>query len=268
MQALFDEPLVIEGGKRKRRGTTIYKDFLPSSVTPTLAHVETAFDMDIEPPPAPVPVKPRRKEWTKADDNGLSREYIDFPTNEPEKPHPPTAKDYSHLWTGPKAPLRNITWFRLAHWANSGPKISNRELDRLVYEVILATDFCASDLTSFHAAQANAALDAYNRKSQLVEDGWIESTVKVRLPVEGVKKSKEEAFPELEVEGLFHRPLVETITESLQSRHSTYSSLFPLRGILDADRKFRTSACLRRVIYLGYMARSSRRDTIIHSRQR
>lgn len=217
MQALFDEPLIIEEGKRKRRGTTIYKDFLPSSAAPALAHVETALDMQFEPPPAPLPAKPRQREKIKADDMGLSREYIDLPTNEPDKPHLPTSEDYSHLWTGSKAPLRNITWFRLAHWANSGPKISNRELDRLVYEVLLATDFCASDLASFHAAQVNAALDAYNRTSQLVEDGWIESTVKVRLPAEGVKKSKEEAFPELEVEGLFHRPLVETITESLQS---------------------------------------------------
>lgn len=222
--ALFDEPIVIEGSKRTRRGNTLYKDFYPSSVTPALAHVYTAIEPQLELPAAEPPIILPERYTTEADEFGLYRVYPYFPTHDPYNipaiPETILAKDDhpKNLWTGQDAPFPNITSYRVCHWANSGPVDKTEpDVDRFVHDIIMAEDFEREHLASFRLNRANKAIDTHIQRSELIEDGWTETSVKLRPPAEGLTRSKEEAFPEIEVEGLYYRSLVGTIKTTLQS---------------------------------------------------
>lgn len=109
------------------------------------------------------------------------------------------------------------------------------ELDRLVNEVILAEDFDAAHLVGFRAVKEVDRLDNYQgdpadiRSSFLGSDGWIETSVKIRLPADGVLHSSEDAAPQFEVPGLFYRRPLEVIKSAFREASAERFHLTPYK---------------------------------------
>ncbi|GJE92524.1 hypothetical protein PsYK624_086780 [Phanerochaete sordida] len=131
--------------------------------------------------------------------------------------------DAAHRWF---APFLNASVFRLLHWCYSGSNIkSAAELNRLVNDVLLADDFCLDDLRGgFSVQREEERLDALDQPKKpansshgtspaapSLTDGWREGKVKLRVPKEKFKHACEAAAPEMEVDGLYYRPLLEVI---------------------------------------------------------
>jgi hypothetical protein len=115
-------------------------------------------------------------------------------------------------------PFLNATMFRLMSWFYSGSTMKSwAELDRLVNEVILADDFNTADLKEFRASKESSRLDNYHgdfediRSSFSPSDSWQETSVKIRIPADGVQHASEDVAPMFEVPGLFYRKPLEVI---------------------------------------------------------
>lgn len=120
------------------------------------------------------------------------------------------------------APFLNATVFRLMSWFYSGSSTKSiAELQSLVADVLLAPDFKISDLSSFNARRELRRLDADAEKDSnsaspfTHQNGWRQSTVKIKIPAEKTC-TKEDDAPVLEIPGIYHRCLIEVITTALQ----------------------------------------------------
>jgi Plavaka transposase len=84
----------------------------------------------------------------------------------------------------------------------------------------LGSDLNPLDLINFDAARENKKLDAYlastSESTFRREDGWVESSVRIRMPLDKTKMAESDAA-EHEVAGVFHRDLVDVITSVYQS---------------------------------------------------
>jgi hypothetical protein len=126
------------------------------------------------------------------------------------------------------APFPNISIFRLMSWYyNMSNTKSIGELNKLVSEVILAKDFQPDHFIGFTAgkelkrlgaeqpvplttSEANTASLPFS-----AEDGWIETSVLISCPCDGVSHSSEEAAPKYSVKGLFYRRPLEVLKAAL-----------------------------------------------------
>jgi hypothetical protein len=131
------------------------------------------------------------------------------------------------------APFQNASTFRLMSWLHSGSKTkSHVELDRLVTEVIMADDFKKDDLVGFRASREAGRLDEQDHEPQSrfsAEDGWIETTVNISLPVDGTRFPSEADAPQFAVPGLFYRPLMEVIRAALHDTAAEHFHIFPFQ---------------------------------------
>jgi hypothetical protein len=84
----------------------------------------------------------------------------------------------------------------------------------------LGSDLCPSELSNFSAALENKKLDDYLASSAEStfhhEDGWLESSVRIRLPLDKRKMPESQAV-EFEIGGIFHRDIVDVISSVYQS---------------------------------------------------
>ncbi|KAG1860520.1 hypothetical protein C8R48DRAFT_604928 [Suillus tomentosus] len=131
-------------------------------------------------------------------------------------------------------PFLNATTFRLMLWFYSGSSTKSlAELDRLVNEVILAEDFDQAHLKEFRALKENHRLDSYQgdtvdiRSSFSASDGWKETSVKIRIPADGVKHVSEDVAPEFDVPGLFYRRPLEVIKAAFRESTAEQFHLTP-----------------------------------------
>jgi hypothetical protein len=122
------------------------------------------------------------------------------------------------------APFSNKLVFRLMSWYYDSSNIkSHGELDRLVNNVILAPDFLPGDLTGFRAAKEAKHMDNYRKSTAkhglhpatTFHDEWIETSVCLSLPCDGVEQASEAVAPKFEVKGLYYRRLLEVIKAGL-----------------------------------------------------
>jgi Plavaka transposase len=130
------------------------------------------------------------------------------------------------------SPFPNASIFRLMCWFFSGSNLKSLgELDRLVSDVFLAKDFCREDFVGFRASREGERLDnqGHDPLSRFsAEDGWIETTVNVSLPVDG-RYIKEADAPQFPVPGLFYRPLLEVIKAALHDTAAEHFHPFPFQ---------------------------------------
>jgi len=254
---------------RQRRFPRRYHDFLPNSTTqmPHLPERIIAHSPSPLPPeaksPSPVQLEVSEPEpqsiTTKPDEFGLYRVYETYPSLVPDEdqglddccdaPGLSVAPGASsqRWWTGfgckiPDlsrnifAPFLNATVFRLMNWFYSGSNMKSvAELQSLVDNVLLANDYDHTHLKNFSARSELRRLDGESGKDSnslpfTHENGWKESTVRIKLPAEKVNQTEDSA-PELEVPGVYHRSLLEVFTTALQdesakSFHYTPFSLF------------------------------------------
>jgi len=115
------------------------------------------------------------------------------------------------------------------------------ELDRLVNEVVLADDFDKADLQGFRASKELERLDQYQgdpediRSSFSTADGWIETSVKICLPTDGVRHLSEESAPEFAVPGLFYRRPLEVIKTAFREASAEQFHLTPFETFFQAS---------------------------------
>lgn len=130
------------------------------------------------------------------------------------------------------APFISATHYRLLSWFYNGNETkSAKDLDDLIQEVLLADDFDREDLQDFRAARELKRLDDHmNRPSHLsAEDGWIEGSVKIRLPCTGVKFKSEEEAPEFSVEPVYYRRLTQVLISSFQEPAAKFFHYIPFK---------------------------------------
>jgi len=133
---------------------------------------------------------------------------------------------------GARHPFSNQSTFRLMTWyyAGSGTK-SLKDLNDLVHNVILMPDFNAAELSNFDATKTTKQLDNFQRPSAsgtspALEDGWIKSSVSIRLPCDGFQQTEATAF-EYKLEGLLYRKPLEVIKAAYREHHAKQYHLSP-----------------------------------------
>lgn len=135
------------------------------------------------------------------------------------------------------APFANMSTLHLMSWfySTSNTK-SHAELDRLVNEVILSPDFSPAELVGFRAAKEANLMDKYlasgaqrAQTSNSARDQWLETSVFISLPCDGVKHASEAVAPKFEVKGLYHRRIVEVVRSALAEPAAQKFHLFPFR---------------------------------------
>jgi len=132
------------------------------------------------------------------------------------------------------APFLSPAAFRLMTWFHNGSTSKSLlDLDNLVENVILAPDFEKEDLVNFRASREVECLDklaSYGTQSRFsVEDGWIETSIEISLPAEGITNASEALAPKFKVPGLFYRPLLNVVKAALQETMAENFHLFPYR---------------------------------------
>jgi hypothetical protein len=132
------------------------------------------------------------------------------------------------------APFLNVTTFLLMCWFYSGSNMKSlAELDRLINEVILVKEFDRADLRGFRAAKEVERLDMYHgdpediRSSFSANDGWQETSVKIRVPADGVAHESLEDAPEFSVPGLFYRRPIEVIKNAFHEASAEHFHFTP-----------------------------------------
>jgi hypothetical protein len=94
----------------------------------------------------------------------------------------------------------------------------------------LGSDLNPSDLGSFSAALENKKLDAVlaseAQNTFHLGDGWAESSVRIRLPLDKLKMQESDVV-EFEIGGVFHRDIIDIITSVYQSDAVCSFNLIP-----------------------------------------
>ncbi|KAG2740084.1 hypothetical protein P692DRAFT_201872694 [Suillus brevipes Sb2] len=248
---------------RRRRLPKRFRDDLPPTpiVVPPSALDDVSVAVDHDPEPNEIDSDQPIIITTARDHFGIYREYNgSIPSFNPDNltsvahvsDAPTFAKSHDSIearpwWSGfgkstqsnPTqffAPFLNATTFRLMRWFYGGSSMKSlAELDRLVEEVILADDFDKAHLTNFRAVKEVNRLDSYHgdpqdiRSSFSAGDGWMETSVKIRLPADGVKHDSESMAPEFEVPGLFYRRPLEVIKAAFRETAAERFHLTPFK---------------------------------------
>ena len=109
---------------------------------------------------------------------------------------------------------------------------SDSEVNRLVNEVIRAPEFDKAHFDEFTSIERDEqTLDEYYDACGIFskDDGWRKSSVKIRLLKEGVKYKSQDDVPELEVEGIWYRRLIEIIKSAYQDPTQESYHTIPFR---------------------------------------
>ncbi len=128
------------------------------------------------------------------------------------------------------APFQTTTHFHLMRWFYDGSSSKTLSaLDDLVQNVLLASDFKQEDLVGFRAAHKAERLDksGHTPSRFSADDNWIESSVQIFLPAEGVQHASEDLAPKFTIPGLIHHRLLHVIKGALQETSTKQFHLFP-----------------------------------------
>jgi hypothetical protein len=132
----------------------------------------------------------------------------------------------------PPWPFENMSKYLLMTWHNTGSsQKTEKELTRLVKEVIGAPEFKPEDLRSFDAHRENKRLDnglaTEKISAPFSDNSWREATVEIEIPVP-VPNTIPRKFA---VPGLHHRSIIQVIKEIWGSAMSSQFHLTPFRRI-------------------------------------
>jgi hypothetical protein len=159
-------------------------------------------------------------------------------------------------------PFENASIYRLVNWFYcTSQEKSLAELDSLVCDAILATDFDPEEIRTFSAAREMARLDAYGTTSApfSANDNWKEGSVTIWAPKAKHKYVSETAAPEFKVSGVYYRPFLEVLKSACQSPEAqkyhwvpfelfhksakepvrVYSEIYNSEAMLEEDAKIR-----------------------------
>jgi hypothetical protein len=127
-------------------------------------------------------------------------------------------------------------------WFYSGSVMKSlAELDCLVNEVILADDFDKADLKEFGALKESNRLDNYQGDVEDIHssfsplDGWKVTSMKIRVPADGVPHTSEDVAPLFKVPGLFYCKLLEVIKTVFRKSAAECFHLTPFNVFYQPD---------------------------------
>ena len=157
---------------------------------------------------------------------GLFRRYLFHPSHDPDAFVNPS--DLSNLTIGtshppsklketnrdPPWPFSNMSVWRLMRWVNTGSTSkSEGEVDRLITDVLNASDFQAEDLRNLNTHRENRRLDAANRATHLEDDFQVTS---ITIEVPSGQLDDRSAPRTYSVPGLRYRKLLNVIKATFQ----------------------------------------------------
>ena len=127
-------------------------------------------------------------------------------------------------------PFLNVTVFRLMDWFYGSPSKSVAELDLLVNNVILAKGFDTNHLKGFRAKRELRRMEKDNQSPGFSrENGWVESSVNIPLPMEQHRSTSEDHAPTFKVSGIWHRSLLDIIKTALEDVSAKSYHLTPFK---------------------------------------
>lgn len=130
------------------------------------------------------------------------------------------------------APFLNWSTFKIMEWQYSGSaKKSAGEVQRLVDNVLLQDEFCASDLEGFNIAREKRRLDEHSGTDRPfhAKDGWQEATVHLRMPREKHSLKSEDDAPVYPVSGIWRRDICSLIRDAYEDTIASRYHWFPFR---------------------------------------
>lgn len=139
---------------------------------------------------------------------------------QPHSTRTETIHELSRDTPNPYAPFPNFTTAAFMATYFSGMDSKSEEHATSLAKITQDPRYKAEDLAGFNSHVENTRLDKYLKDgTQLFQtkDGWQESTVHIRLPVEKKPFSSEDDAPTLPIHRLFHRritDIVKTVCES------------------------------------------------------
>jgi hypothetical protein len=233
----------------------------PRAPTPHERDDRTASPAPISTPPPVVQTHPFQTQTNKL---GIFRRYTrnptwhpvgedrldlicDFPCSDAPPPpvNPEAIHEVSHATQEPFAPFSNYSTavFMAAYFCGSDTK-SEKHADRV------ATAFADSrcnlgELKGFSAQRENKRLDKFLQEEAhpfRAQDGWHESIVDIRLPVEGTTFQSEDDAPVLQCRSLFYRRIVDVIRSVCTSKtaESFHFTPYEKHWIPDPDNPDKT----------------------------
>ena len=152
-----------------------------------------------------------------------------YPSPSSPSPQRDCVEPTPHLGLGPACQFG-----RLMSWKNSGStQKSNSEVNRLVHEVLQATDFNAKDLASFDASTETSRFDAAEKEippeDVFAIDRWRHTTIDISVPTR--EKKKEGNGVTFSVDGLRYRPILDVIRAVLAEVSSKSFHLTPFKRL-------------------------------------
>ena len=251
-----DRPILPTRSGRIRRFPKHYRDFklglpapLPHTIPKKVAANPTPLPHTRSPSPSRDTVTstvPNVIE-TEPDSFGLYRVYTDLPIFDPSDEAciydmcdaptftiPPTSSQASistRIRETFFTPFANPTIYRLFSWFYNGNiSKSIADLNDLVVNVLLAPDFDKEHLHKFDAARELNRLDEHMKNPHLSADnGWLEGSVKIRLPATRKKFRSKEQAPEFEVTSIHYRKLTQVIKSAFQDPLAKKIHFFPFK---------------------------------------
>ena len=244
LQSTLDVPVIGSREQlvpsRDRRLPARYRDLLP---VPPLPAVEP------QPASSSTSILPRvfLHVWdsftTQFNKFGIARAYRHRPSHDPNEflsmhelsqPIVPISTEGLRGTYPPPWPWPSMSIWRLMSWKNSGStQKSNSEVNRLVHEVLQATDFNAEDLASFDASTETSRFDAAEKEippeDVFAIDRWRHTTIDISVPTR--EKKKEGNGVTFSVDGLRYRPILDVIRAVLAEVSSKSFHLTPFKRL-------------------------------------
>jgi len=137
------------------------------------------------------------------------------------------------------APFLNASVFLLMSWYYNGSSIKSfRDIDKLVHNVIQHEDFKSSDFgNTFSSAREAERMDKEQSSKSgnsdtlpfSSKDGWIEGSVSIPVPCDGVQHESEEHAPRFVINGIWYRRPLEVIKKAFSELAAENFHMIPFK---------------------------------------
>jgi len=171
------------------------------------------------------------------DESSTTHTVADHPNFLPQNPtstNPSCPFPSEKLESQPSHPFPNESTLRLMSWMYNGTTSkSNKDLNSLVNEILLAPGFKVDDLKGFDAAKATRQLDEYPQSTSITEPhpnlagSWLKGSVSISLPCDKSHHRSEAAAPTYNIDGLLYRKLYDVVKETYQENAAAHFHLSP-----------------------------------------
>ncbi|KAF8165838.1 hypothetical protein B0H34DRAFT_856090 [Crassisporium funariophilum] len=161
-------------------------------------------------------------------------EHPSFLPQNPMSTNPSCPFPSENLESQPSHPFPNQSTLQLMSWMYNGTTSkSNKDLNSLVNEVLLAPGFKINDLKGFDAAKATKQLDEYPQSTSITEPhlnlagSWLKGSVSISLPCNKSHHCSEAVAHTYNIDGLLYRKLYNVIKETYQENAAAHFHLSP-----------------------------------------